>query len=138
MRRCWFCVFETPSWIISLVPSIDVLAVYIRIQAPDEASADLAGLSLDLLRPSPVSCNREKTKMSGDEQRDCFSYLWNHVYKRHLCRQTIAPFLLKEHKQKLSFETMFHQYLTFASSTRDKRRARTHSKSSHKSSCDNG
>ena len=60
MRRCWFCVFETPSCIISLVPSIDVPAVCIRLHAPDEvfaSSAGTAGLSLDLLRPSPVSCN---------------------------------------------------------------------------------
>ena len=53
-------MFETPSWIISLVPSVAVLAVCICTLSPDEvfaSSAEFAGLSLDLLRPSPVSCN---------------------------------------------------------------------------------
>ena len=60
MRRCCFCVFESPSGIISLLSLIDVSAVCMCLQTPDEvfvSSADSTGLSLDLLCPSPVSCN---------------------------------------------------------------------------------
>ena len=54
------CVFESPSCIISLVSPIDIPAMCMRLHASDEvfaSSADPAGLSLDLLCPSPVSCN---------------------------------------------------------------------------------
>ena len=59
MRRCWFCVFETPSLIISL----DMFTACICASSPDEVfifSVESAGLSLDSICPSPVSpvsCN---------------------------------------------------------------------------------
>ena len=62
MRRCWFCwfcVFETPSLILSL----DMFTVCICASSPDEVFTfpiESAGLSLDSIRPSPVSpvsCN---------------------------------------------------------------------------------
>ena len=39
---------------------VDVLGIRVQIHSPDEvfaSCADFAGLSLDLLRPSSVSCN---------------------------------------------------------------------------------
>ena len=59
MRRCWFCVFETPSLIISL----DMFTAYICSSSPNEVFTfpiESTGLSLDSIRPSPVSpmsCN---------------------------------------------------------------------------------
>ena len=59
MRRCWFCVFETPS----LITSLDVLTACICSLSPDEVftfPTESAGLSLDSMCPSPVSpmsCN---------------------------------------------------------------------------------
>ena len=59
MRRCWFCVFETPS----LITSLDVLTACICSLSPDEVftiPTESAWLSLDSMRPSPVSpvsCN---------------------------------------------------------------------------------
>ena len=65
MRRCWFCVFETPS----LITSSDVLTACICSLSPDEVfifPAESAGLSLDSMRPSPVSpvsCNNKWPRM---------------------------------------------------------------------------
>ena len=59
MRRCWFCVFETPS----LITSLDMLTACICSSSPDEVFTfpiESAGLSLDSMHPSPVSpvsCN---------------------------------------------------------------------------------
>ena len=59
MRRCWSCVFETPS----LITSLDMLTACICSSSPDEVFTfpiESAGLSLDSMRPSPVSpvsCN---------------------------------------------------------------------------------
>ena len=61
MRCCWFCVFETPS----LITSLDVLTACICSLSPDDVftfPTESAGLSLDSMRPSPVSpvsCNTD-------------------------------------------------------------------------------
>ena len=51
---------------------VDVLAIRVRIQAPDEvfaSCAEFAGLSLDLLRPSSVSWNNYNRKAQDDFQK---------------------------------------------------------------------
>ena len=54
---------------------VDVLAIRVRVHSPDEvfascSCAEFAGLSLDLLRPSSVSCN--KNQVNRNEAIVCF------------------------------------------------------------------
>ena len=49
---------DTLSRVLLLVRSGDVLALRAVVQAPDEVSVSCAGLSLYLLRPSPLSFNK--------------------------------------------------------------------------------
>ena len=62
--RCWFGVYITRHP-ISSTRSDDILALRAVVQAPDEVSVSCAGLSLYLLRPSPVSFN---TLLCDDSQ----------------------------------------------------------------------
>ena len=48
---------DTPSRVLLLVRSDDILALRAVVQAPDEVSVSCAGLSLHSLHPSPVSFN---------------------------------------------------------------------------------
>ena len=72
MRRCWFCVFETPS----LITSLDMLTACICSSSPDEVFTfpiESAGLSLDSMHPSPVSpvsCNTFLSVVHASDFKD--------------------------------------------------------------------
>ena len=65
---CVLC--KTPSLLLLFVMPVVVLAIRVWIQYPDEvftSCAEFARLSLDLLRPSSVSCNA-MSDMDSQEQ----------------------------------------------------------------------
>ena len=59
--------------------SVDILTLRVGIQAPDEVSvpcAEFAGLSLDLLRPSSVSCNSRSMPVFAKQEMIWWNVEW--------------------------------------------------------------
>ena len=106
MRHCWFCVFETPS----LITSLDVLTACICSLSPDEVfifPIESAGLSLDSMRPSPVSpvsCNTILPKELSNPQQS--RRLTGHEAHELRFNMTIKlwQWIQQQHKQKQQYK----------------------------------